>query len=552
MDPAEALVKVRFVRNVSVNSRLKAVAFNWNRDGKWDVFLATGERVEKLTGGRDSYLEPEISPQGDVIAYLKDRDGDENFQVILRDLASGREEDVTKSSQHYHFSPTFSPDGSKIAFTSNRGGLPSQLFVIEDGKLRELTRWREPITSFSWASRNEIVYTRGIYNTELRLLDLDGRDELLLHFEGSDTYVSDAREGRALFISNVNGWNDVGEVDLRSREVSWIYRDETEKGPARYAQEGILVLRYRAGRNELVKVEGGRAEVVEGNVEEFDIDKDLLALVKSSSTVPSALYLNGEKLVDTTPQLPLVSAEITRYRSFDGLEIEAVVFRPKSWNGDAVIYIHGGPDAHMYDAWCPLCQLLAMDGFLVIAPNYRGSTGYGKRFLHLNDKDLGGGDMRDVVSAARLARSMGARRVFAAGGSYGGYLTALAMVKEPAEWDGGIAIVGFYNWYTEYEKEADYLKAYDDMKMDPSLFRDRSPIFHLEKLSAPILFLHGANDPRCPVEEVKQMAQELDKMGKRYELKIYEDEGHGIRRDENRIDMYRRILSFLRALREQG
>ncbi|MEN2999202.1 MAG: S9 family peptidase [Acidilobaceae archaeon] len=550
MDAAEALVKVRFVRNVSVSSKLRGVAFNWNREGKWDVFLALGDRIERLTRGRDSYLDPEISPQGDVIAYLKDRDGDENFQVILRDLASGRDEDVTKSPQHYHFSPAFSPKGSKIAFTSNRGGLPSQLFVYDRGEIRELTRWREPIMTFSWASEEEIVYTRGFYNTELRLVDVDGsRDEPLLRFEGSDTYVTDARGIRALFVSNVNGWNDVGEIELRSKEFRWVYRDESEKGIARYSEEGVLVQRYKGGRMELVKAREGKVELVESHVAEFDVDGDVLAFVKSSSTVPSALYLNGRKLLDTTPELPLVGAEITRYRSFDGLEIEAVLFRPRSWNGDAVVYIHGGPDAHMYDEWCPFCQLLAMEGFLVIAPNYRGSTGYGRRFLHLNDKDLGGGDLRDVVFAARFAKSMGARRIFAAGGSYGGYLTALALVKEPGEWSGGVAMVGFYNWYTEYEKEADYLKAYDEVKMDHSLFRDRSPIFHLDKLSAPVLFVHGANDPRCPVGEVKQMAQELERLGKRYELKIYEDEGHGIRRDENRIDMYRRVVSFLKAVR---
>jgi dipeptidyl aminopeptidase/acylaminoacyl peptidase len=189
---------------------------------------------------------------------------------------------------------------------------------------------------------------------------------------------------------------------------------------------------------------------------------------------------------------------------------------------------------------------------MVILPNYRGSTGYGRSFLHLNDRDLGGGDLRDVVEAAKLARRMGARRVYALGASYGGYLTALALVKHPELWDGGVAVVGFYNWYTEYEKEADYLKVYDTQKMDPNLFYDRSPIFHVEKLKAPILFIHGANDPRCPVEEVIKMAERLRELGKPYELVIYQDEGHSIRKEENKIDMYRRIVEFLARLEKSS
>ncbi|MCX8196108.1 MAG: S9 family peptidase [Acidilobaceae archaeon] len=552
MDIAEALVGVRFVRSVSVSEKLNAVAFNWNKHGKWDVFLAKGEEVERLTSGKDSYLEPEISPRGDQVAYLKDREGDENFQVIVRDLSSGREEDVTRSPEHYHFSPSFSPEGSMIAFTSNRGGLPSQLFVFDGEKVRGLTRWKDPIFSFHWASREEIVYSKGIYDTQVRIVDVYGsRDELLLHFPGSETYVTDVREGKALFVSNVGGWFDVGELDIKRREWRWVYRDESEKGSARYYRDGVLFVSYRKGRNDLLLLRDGSPELLETHVEELDVDGSALAYVRSSSTLPSALYMNGKKLIDTTPDLPLVRASVLSYSSFDGLEIEAVLYKPEKWNGDAVVYIHGGPDAHIYDSWCPLCQLFALEGFMVVAPNYRGSTGYGKKFLHLNDKDLGGGDMRDVVEAARLAKRMGARKVFAAGGSYGGYLTALALVKEPSEWSGGVAIVGFYNWYTEYEREADYLKAYDEVKMDPALFRDRSPIFHLERLSAPILFVHGANDPRCPVEEVKQIARELDRLGRRYELKIYEDEGHGIRKDENRVDMYRRIASFLRRAREE-
>jgi len=556
LDLAEVIGRIRFVRDVEVNARVGGAVFNWNRDGKWDVFLywLKDGVIEKVTSGPDSYLSPTFSPQGDLVAYLRDREGDENFQVIVRELGSGREEDITRDPSHYHFDPAFSPSGRLIAFTSNRSGKPSQLHVYEDGVIRAVTSWDEPIFDYDWVSDEEIVYVRGIYDTEVRIVNIHSlEDRPLLHFPGAETFLGgvDVEKRRFLFYSNAGEWFDIGEYDLGRGEWRWVYRSSGEKRDPEYYGDSVLFIEYSGGRNYLKKLDGERITVLESNVEEFSVDGDLIAYIKSSSRTPSALYVNGKLVVDTTPQElrgALVEAIVERYESFDGRVIEAIVYKPREWRGSAIVYIHGGPDAHVYDTWCPLCQLLALQGYMVIAPNYRGSTGYGRSFLHLNDRDLGGGDLRDVVQAGLLARRMGARRVYAAGASYGGYLTALALVKEPDLWDGGIAIVGFYNWYTEYENEADYLKAYDRIKMDPNLFHDRSPIFHLEKLKAPILLIHGANDPRCPVEEVKQMAEKLGSLGKEYELVIYPDEGHSIRKESNRIDMYRRITAFLEKL----
>lgn len=551
MDLAEIIGKVRFIASPRASERLGAVAFNWNRDGKWDVFIYYKDgNVERITSGRDSFLSPAISPRGDVIAYLKDRDGDENFQVIVRDLASERESDVTADPAHYHFSPRFSPDGSKIAFLSNRGGKPSQLFVYDGEKIRELTRWSEPIGGIEWISNDEIVYEKGIYDTEIRIVDVEGSsDRQLLRFPGAETSLLDVDRSRraVLFSSNVDGYFDIGEIV--GGEPRWLYRSEADKEEGAYWQGSLLVTEFKGGETSLLKI-SDRVERLDVGVSELAVDGAMLAYVKSTSDIPSALVVNGKVALETTPpelKGRLVPARAMSYESFDDVKIEAIVYEPEGWK-DAVVYIHGGPDAHVSNSWCSYCQLLALSGYLVIAPNYRGSTGYGKRFLHMNDKDLGGGDRRDVAEAARLARKMGARKVFALGGSYGGYLTALTLVKEPELWDGGVAIVGFYNWYTEVENEADYLKAYDAIKMDKSLFHDRSPIFHLHRLSAPVLFIHGANDPRCPVSEVKQMSEELRRLGKRHELVIYEDEGHSIRNEKNRIDAFRQVLRFLGSL----
>ncbi|MEM2223951.1 MAG: alpha/beta fold hydrolase [Acidilobaceae archaeon] len=556
MDIIEVLGKTRFIMNVDVNSRVHASLFNWNRDGKWDVFIywVKDNLIEKVTSGLDSFLYPTISPRGDLIAYCKDRAGDENFQVVVRDLSSAKEEDVTRNPKYYHTNPRFSPNSDLLAFTSNRGGKPSQIHVYDGGEIREVTRWSEPIFIYDWISNSEIVYVKGFYNTEVRIVDINTlNDELLLHFNNSETLIGDVdvENRRFLFTSNTYNWLDIGEYELNTRSWRWVYRSSSEKYQPTYLGDSILFIEYLRGRNILRRLKGQSIEDIDLNVEELSVDKDMIAYIKSSSTTPSMLVVDGKIVIDTTPRElrgRLVGVHIVSYHSFDGLPIEAVVFKPTEWNRDTVIYIHGGPDAHIYDTWCSLCQLLALHGYIVIAPNYRGSTGYGRRFLHLNDKDLGGGDLRDIIEAWRLAKNMGSRKVYVLGASYGGYLTALALVKEPEIWDGGVAIVGFYNWYTEYEREADYLKSYDAIKMNPNLFYDRSPIFHIDKVKSPILLIHGANDPRCPVYEVEQLVEKLRVYGKKYKIKIYEDEGHSIRKEVNRIDMYRRIVSFLNEI----
>ncbi|MEM2421467.1 MAG: hypothetical protein QW637_06860, partial [Acidilobaceae archaeon] len=194
MDIIEVLGKTRFIMNVDVNSRVHASLFNWNRDGKWDVFIywVKDNLIEKVTSGLDSFLYPTISPRGDLIAYCKDRAGDENFQVVVRDLSSAKEEDVTRNPKYYHTNPRFSPNSDLLAFTSNRGGKPSQIHVYDGGEIREVTRWSEPIFIYDWISNSEIVYVKGFYNTEVRIVDINTlNDELLLHFNNSETLIGD-------------------------------------------------------------------------------------------------------------------------------------------------------------------------------------------------------------------------------------------------------------------------------------------------------------------------------------------------------------------------
>jgi len=227
----------------------------------------------------------------------------------------------------------------------------------------------------------------------------------------------------------------------------------------------------------------------------------------------------------------------------------------RSGQNAAIVYIHGGPAAQSVNSFNRFIQHIVNQGYMVIAPNYRGSTGYGKEFQQANLFDMGGGDLQDVLAAADFLMQTGypdKKKLIVMGGSYGGYLTMMAVTKAPELWAAGVPIVPFVNWFTEIQNEDPVLQQSDratmgDPEKNPDFFRERSPLFFVNHVKAPLLLLAGANDPRCPAEETKQVIEAVKKQGGVAEAKIYENEGHGFSKIENQIDAYQRVTNFLKA-----
>jgi dipeptidyl aminopeptidase/acylaminoacyl peptidase len=239
--------------------------------------------------------------------------------------------------------------------------------------------------------------------------------------------------------------------------------------------------------------------------------------------------------------------------------ISALLYVPRNMqrNGQnaAIVYIHGGPTAQTVNSFNRFIQHIVNQGYMVIAPNYRGSTGYGKEFQDANLFDMGGGDLQDVLAATDFLKATGypdSKKLAVVGGSYGGYMTMMAVTKAPELWAAGVPIVPFVNWFTEMQNEDPVLQQSDratmgDPEKNPDLFRDRSPFFFVDRIKAPLLLLAGGHDPRCPKEETIQVVNAIKKQGGVADYKIYEDEGHGFARVENQIDAYQRVTNFLKA-----
>ena len=251
-----------------------------------------------------------------------------------------------------------------------------------------------------------------------------------------------------------------------------------------------------------------------------------------------------------------IRIENHHYQTFDGRRVQGWLLRNPNPEAPLVMYLHGGPTATQGDWWYPEIPPLAIAGFHVFAPNFRGSDGFGMEFRDLNIGDLGGGDLQDVRYGARYAMEAVKtdRRPALFGGSYGGYLTLQGLLTQPDEWAGGVAISPTTDWREDYNLSDSHYRKFcvHFFRGTPSeksdLYDDRSPITHLKGLTKPLLILHGENDTITPLEPVKKFAAEAEKRRLPVQLAITRDEGHGSLHNINAIRDITLTLEHLRTI----
>jgi dipeptidyl aminopeptidase/acylaminoacyl peptidase len=208
-----------------------------------------------------------------------------------------------------------------------------------------------------------------------------------------------------------------------------------------------------------------------------------------------------------------------------------------------VVLVHGGPAAQSMVNFDPIKQALVAAGYAVVVPNVRGSTGYGKRFAALDDTVKRLDSVADLAAVHAALDPLGcdAGRAVLWGGSYGGYMVLAGLAFQPDLWAAGVDIVGISNFVSFLENTSAYRRAnreaeYGSLAHDREFLIHASPLTHVEQIRAPLFVIHGANDPRVPVSEARQLEASLRERDVPCELRIYENEGHGLARLENRLD----------------
>lgn len=320
----------------------------------------------------------------------------------------------------------------------------------------------------------------------------------------------------------------------------------------------------------------GKPVVIKGipagdvNSVRFNRDETAIAFTVASDTSPADVFVadlaTGEAKRLTTNLNPeidetaLVDGEVVRYKSFDGLEIPAILFKPKTASADApvpaVIDVHGGPGGQSRKGYTAQYQHLVNHGFAVLRVNNRGSSGYGKTFYHMDDKKHGEVDLDDVVYGKKYLQTLDwvqKDKIAIMGGSYGGYMVAAALAFRPEEFAAGVDIFGVTNWVRTLKSIPPWWGAqkdslYDEMG-DPATDEERhqriSPLFHTANIVKPLLVIQGANDPRVLQVESDELVANVKKNNVPVEYIIFPDEGHGFLRKQNRITASNAYLTFL-------
>ncbi len=596
----EKLYTTRQVSGATWSPDGKTVAFVSNLSGRNNIWTvaADGGWPMQLTVSNERQTTPAWSPDGKWIAYVSDYDGDEQWDIFLVSPKTGQVVNLTNTREIAEENPTWSHDGRYLAYTVKPK--TSSVFEIDvyDTVMREVKHLTSGTandrmnTTPIWSADGKfIVYTqvqaKGT-DSNIFLVDVgNAQSTLLTPHDGEKIFGAHdiSPDGKHVLITSnaANGYDNVGLLDVASRKIHWLTQDKWEISGQNFSSDGKFLI-YTAnveGNLDIysydIATERARALPLpkglnrpSGSESPFTRDNSRMLYNHTGPTAPTDLWIYSladgkshqltHSLVGGVRSEDMVEPYLVHYPSKDGKwTIPAFVYVPYNLPHNpehpAIVYVHGGPTSQTMNTFNRFVQYMANQGYIVIAPNYRGSTGYGKDFQQANLFDMGGGDLEDVLAAADWIKQTGyvdPKKLILMGGSYGGYLTMMGVTKAPEVWAAGAPIVPFVNWFTEIQNEDPVLQQSDlatmgDLVKNKALYEDRSPINFVDRIKAPLYLLAGGNDPRCPKSEAQQVVDAIKKRGGAAEYKVYENEGHGFAKVENQIDAYKRVAEFLKA-----
>ncbi|MGM0934642.1 MAG: S9 family peptidase [Bacteroidota bacterium] len=555
----------------------------------YEINIKDGSKKQITKSKDDSFFAEDYVPGTGEIIYSADKGGNEISHLYLL-KKNGEVKDLTPGENEKANFAGWSDDKESIYYFSNKRDPkffdiykmdvdtwePQMLYENDEGYQLEGLSHNEQL----------IALSKPITTSESKLFIYDReKDQLKEISEEKGSYSASGfnkDDKKFYYITDVGKeFSYLVEYDLETGERSTVYETNWDVMYS-YLSEND---KYRViainedGKNRLIVINNQTGETVDlptvpdGDIKAVNLSdsENLMRLTIGTSKTPNNLYVYDfrtneiKKLTNTLNEEidpeDLVASEVVRYKSFDGLEIPAIYYKPQQASErnkvPALVWVHGGPGGQSRIGYSALIQYLVNHGYAVLAVNNRGSSGYGKSFYKMDDKKHGEEDLKDVIWGKKWLQEqdyIDKNNIGIIGGSYGGYMTMAAMTFTPEEFDVGVNLFGVTNWlrtlksippYWEAFKTALYEEMGDPATKDSIALYNKSPLFHADQVKNPVMVLQGANDPRVLQVESDEIVAELKKNNVPVEYVIFEDEGHGFIKKENEIKGYKQILEFL-------
>ncbi|MBY0283614.1 MAG: S9 family peptidase [Sphingomonas sp.] len=599
--PANPKARAVPVEDIGTSRSLGGAA--WSVDGK-QIFVATnltgrvniwrtdaaGSWPVQLTQSDDAQYGLAPSSDGKYLYFEQDVGGNEYADIYRVPVDGGAVEQVTRTEDRRESALLAGADGMFALTTKLKSEGQSNLAVMDArGTVRVLTKEADPRfgwTAVAWieggkaiiANRDEV----GSAISEVWRVDVaTGAATKLIAKADTVFQAADATpDGRLIAVSTDDGTGQLhaGVYNVATKSWTWPKSTPWEQQASVFTRDGAAMI-FAANadtRTTLYKLDlATGAETALSlapgvnrltGAEPRSPDGRTVFVNHSGADSPANLYLYTLATGQSRPatQLAIASlspdvlpkSDVVTYKSFDGTLISAVVTMPANLARDgshpAIVLPHGGPTGQALDGYSRYATAFASRGYVVIQPNFRGSTGYGKVFQAANFKDLGGGDLKDTVAAKAFLVATGfvdPKRVGIFGGSYGGFMTLMAIGRTPDEFAAAVQWFGIINWRTMYRDQDELLKAYQRGLLgtpdsDPKVYDAASPLTYIKAAKAPLLTIQGENDIRVPRGQAQEVNDILKAKGNIVETIFYPAEGHGFQKRENQLDSLKRTVEW--------
>ncbi len=578
----------------SFSSDEKSILFHTNQTGIYNVYSVpvSGSAPAQLTNStKESTYAVSYFPKDTRFLYRYDRGGNENEHLYLREV-DGTERDLTPGDKVKANFLSWSRDRKTFFYSTNERDArffdifempidtfkPTLIYKDEAGLDVSTISDDKKYIAFqknggSTADSDVFLYntaTKEMKNITAHTGDVGNGAET---FDVNSKYLYYLTDAGSEFkyvarYDLATGKSEV--VEKTPWDVTSTYFSENGKYRVTTINEDARtkVKIYETATGKLVSLpQLPNADITGVNISPSE---KLMAFYLNGDRSPSNLYVydfvtkKATKLTDSLNpeinQADLVDSQIIRYKSFDGVEIPSILYKPKGASATskvpALVLVHGGPGGQTRVGYSALTQYLVNHGYAVLGVNNRGSSGYGKSFFTSDDGKHGREPLWDCVQAKKYLASLGyvdEKKIGIAGGSYGGYMVLAALAFKPQEFAVGVDLFGVSNWVRTLQSIPPYWESFrkslykeiGDPNTDLENLKAVSPLFHADKIVKPLIVLQGANDPRVIKPESDEIVENIKKRGGVVEYVLFDNEGHGFTKKANEIRAYKAILDFL-------